>query len=374
MSTGVKINKSLYPLSFLYGLGVWVRNKFFDWKILPSEEFVIPVISVGNLTIGGTGKTPHIEYLIHVLKNSYKIAVLSRGYKRKSSGFILANETSTSNEIGDEPYQIFRKYKNIIVAVDGNRRRGIQKLLSMPEENRPDIILLDDGFQHRYVKPSFSILLTDMHRLIYEDALLPAGHLREPLSEKSRANMVIVTKCDSNLKPIDFRVVSKHLNLFPYQDLFFTSFEYGRLTHGFYPDINESIDLEFLRSNKYSVLLIAGIANPEGIISKIETYTKYLESIIFADHHSFSKTDIENIELKFNNVKNDHKIIITTEKDFVRLIDCEFMTENIKKYLYYLPVKVVFKENQEQLFIQKIKNHVRNIERDCRLAQTTHRS
>ena len=218
-TTHNKIKKLLLPLSALYGVVVWFRNKLFDWSILPSEEFSVPVICVGNITAGGTGKTPHVEYLIELLKKDYKVAVLSRGYKRKTSGFVLADTQSTVKTIGDEPLQIFKKFPDIIVAVDGNRRRGIKKLLNIPEEKRPEIILLDDAFQHRYVKPFLSILLIDSNRLIYEDTLLPAGRLRESRAGKDRANMVVVTKCSPELKPIDFRLISKHLDLYPYQDL-----------------------------------------------------------------------------------------------------------------------------------------------------------
>ena len=361
-----KIKKLLHPLSVLYGGVVWFRNKLFDWNILPSEEFSVPVICVGNITVGGTGKTPHVEYLIRLLEKDYKIAVLSRGYKRKTSGFILADQNATAKTIGDEPLQIFKKFPNIIVAVDVNRRRGIKNLLNLPEEKKPDIILLDDAFQYRYVKPFLSILLTDSNRLIYEDALLPAGRLRESCSGKERANMVIVTKCSSELKPIDFRLISKQLNLYPYQDLFFTSFEYGDLIPCF--ESGQSDIKSLTNISKPPILLVAGIANPKGLISELKTYTPHLETIIFPDHHAFSKSDIKMIDSKFQQMQGTDKLIITTEKDFMRLSDCEYVTDNIKKASYYLPVKVIFQEKKENLFTKKIYDYVEKFKRNSGMA------
>ncbi|MDR2843550.1 MAG: tetraacyldisaccharide 4'-kinase, partial [Candidatus Symbiothrix sp.] len=184
----------LLPLSWLYGGIIWLRNKFFDWKIFPGESFNVPVISIGNLAVGGTGKTPHTEYLIRLLSKQYKVAVLSRGYQRKTKQYLLAGAGASAQTIGDEPFQMHRKFPDILVAVDKNRREGIQKLLNLPENQRPEVILLDDAYQHRYVKPSLSILLTDSKRLFTGDALLPAGRLREPASNRARADIVICTK------------------------------------------------------------------------------------------------------------------------------------------------------------------------------------
>ena len=387
------IKKYLLPFSALYGLVVWLRNKLFDWKILPTEEFLVPVICVGNITVGGTGKTPHVEYLLHLLTKQYKVAVLSRGYKRKSSGFVLADEKATAGAIGDEPFQMFRKFPQAVVAVDANRRRGIKKLLSLPENKKPQIILLDDAFQHRYVEPSCSILLIDSNRLIYEDALLPAGRLREYCSGKDRADAIIVTKCSSGLKPVDYRLISKHLKLYPYQSLFFTAFEYGELIPCFEDNLVERRKLQEIKENGYAVLLIAGIANPEGLISELKMYTHQLETLLFPDHHAFSKDDILKIETKFEQLHHHpilskeevecselphyaapkspsgdlgvgvgvgtEVLIVTTEKDFVRLIDCDF-PEEMKKAMFYLPVTVVFKNNEETLFTKKIYEHVRS--------------
>ena len=191
----IKVNKWLLPVSWLYGLGVRLRNKCFEWGILKSRSFSVPIISVGNITVGGSGKTPHVEYLVEMLKDKVRVAVLSRGYKRKSKGYQLASPLSTVSDIGDEPLQMKKKYPNVHVAVDANRCEGIDRLTQDDETKDTDVILLDDAYQHRYVKPGINILLVDYHRLIIYDKLLPAGRLREPKDGKRRADMVIITKC-----------------------------------------------------------------------------------------------------------------------------------------------------------------------------------
>ena len=225
----IKINEWLTPLSWLYGIGVGIRNQMFELGILKSKAFDVPVISVGNITVGGSGKTPHVEYLIRQLHDKVKVAVLSRGYKRKSRGYVLADKQSTARDIGDESYQILKKFPGIYVAVDKKRCNGIERLTSDEATKDTDVILLDDAYQHRYVKPGINILLVDYHRLIIYDKLMPAGRLREPQSGKARADIVIITKCPADLKPMEFRVLTKALNLYPYQKLFFTTLEYGDL-------------------------------------------------------------------------------------------------------------------------------------------------
>ena len=219
----IKIHKWLYPVSWIYGAVVTVRNKLFDWGFLRSKSFDVPVICIGNLSVGGTGKTPHTEYLIKLLRNSYHVAVLSRGYKRHSRGYVLATSQSTAHSIGDEPYQMYTKFPSVTLAVDENRCHGIEQLLAI-KEPPIEVVLLDDAFQHRYVKPGLSILLTDYHRLFCDDTLLPAGRLRESVNGKNRAQIVIVTKCPQDIKPIDYNIITKRLNLYPYQQLYFSSF------------------------------------------------------------------------------------------------------------------------------------------------------
>lgn len=369
MSVVVKINKLALPFSAIYGLGVGIRNTLFDWNILPSEEFSVPVISIGNITVGGTGKTPHTEFLISLLSTNKKVAVLSRGYKRKSSGFLLADKNSSSLSLGDEPYQIYLKFPTIIVAVDSNRRRGINNLLNLPQEQRPEIILLDDAFQHRYVTPSLSILLSDYNRPIYDDMLLPAGRLRESQKNKSRANIVIVTKCPQELKPIDYRIISKYMKLYPYQSLFFSSFEYGDLNAVFKETATQKLSLKEVESRETAILLVAGLAKPEGLIKKVGTFTKELDCILFADHHHFRKKDIKNIRNKFEQLKAPNKLIVMSEKDAARWMHMQDqLDEELKKVMYYLPIKVVFNMDQEKIFIEKIEEHVRNIKRNRSLA------
>jgi tetraacyldisaccharide 4'-kinase len=369
MTGNFNINKALLPFSWLYGEIAELRNKLFDWRILPSETFSIPIISIGNLTVGGTGKTPHTEYLIRLLSKKYKIAVLSRGYKRKSKGFILAGENASAEYIGDEPYQMFRKFPSILIAVDANRRRGIRNLLQLNETIRPQVILLDDAFQHRYVTPSLSILLTDYNRLFYEDKLLPSGRLRELQKNKKRSQIVVVTKCPFPIEKPDYQEISKKLALLPGQDSFFTSYKYKSLLPVFSesnPVKKESIDR--LKKETYSAVLIAGLANPSAIIDYLSVYISDLQSLVYPDHHSFNRKDIQNVSETFGQIKNTKKIIITSEKDAVRLLGCPYIPETLKSVLFYLPVEVVFNQNKEELFIQTIENHVTTFERNRILA------
>ena len=367
MTKNFKINKWLYPLAWIYGLVVTFRNKLFDWGILQGETFPVPVISIGNITVGGTGKTPHTEYLINLLSQKYRVAVLSRGYKRKTKGFVLADENTNSCIIGDEPMQIHRKFPSVIVAVDANRRRGIRNLLNLPENQKPEVILLDDAFQHRYVKPSFSILLTDSARPFYDDYLLPAGRLREKPENHKRAMSIIHTKCPENYSSDDCKILSEKINLQPYQQLFFSSYRYKNLQPVF-PDESSDMDCFGLRPrNDETVLLVAGLANPTGMIEYVKKYTSNLQIIVYPDHHEFTHNDIQAMTdfIKVNDAKN--KRIITSEKDAMRLVNNPFVTDEIKAFIYYLPIEVniLFDEN---LFKQKIENHVGNFKRNSIMA------
>jgi tetraacyldisaccharide 4'-kinase len=217
---------------------VGLRNALFEMGVLRSKSYDVPVISVGNITVGGTGKTPHVEYLIELLKDDINVAVLSRGYKRKSKGFVLADKDTPMEQIGDEPFQMKQKYPDITVAVDANRRRGIEKLIEGKAGKNIGVILLDDAFQHRYVKPGINILLVDYHRLVIYDELLPAGRLREPVKSKDRADIVIITKCPQDLNPMEFRVITKAMKLYPYQQLFFSTHEYD-IPHLAFPETTD---------------------------------------------------------------------------------------------------------------------------------------
>lgn len=359
----LKIINALRPLSALYGLGVSLRNKLFDWEVLKGRKFPIPVISVGNITVGGTGKTPHTEYLIRLLGDKYKLAVLSRGYKRKSKGFVLADENSNSTLIGDEPFQMKRKFPFITVAVDSNRQRGIDTLLALPDEKRPEVILLDDAFQHRYVTPSLSILLIDSNRIINEDCLLPAGKLRESPTEKRRAEIVILTKCTDKLLPIDYRILDENLKLYPYQSLYFTGIQYGNLIPVFKEVSTEILDPKDLKQGT-SILLVCGIANPEQIQNELSKYSRRIETLDFPDHHHFGKKDMLQIKKQFDALEGENKLIVVTEKDAVRLIDSPLVDEELKQSIYYLPIEVDFRQNQEANFNKQIISHIENFKRN----------
>jgi tetraacyldisaccharide 4'-kinase len=358
----VKIYRLLLPFAWLYGLAVWVRNRLFDWKALPAVNFDIPVISIGNIAVGGTGKTPHTEYLIRLLREDYRVAMLSRGYRRATSGFVLAGEQTAGRDIGDEPYQIWRKFPDITVAVDRKRVHGIQQLLALPEEKRPEVILLDDAYQHRQVTPSLSLLLTDFHRLLTDDCLLPAGRLREPARNRYRAQMIIVTKCPEDIKPADCQLIEKNLKLHPGQSLFFSFLEYGKLSPVFRSPAASGISLEELKKKDTGVLLLTGIAHPRILVEMLSGYAKKLETKIYPDHHDFSKKELSGLDEAYRRMNVERKIIVTTEKDAARLVDNANVSGALRQAMYYLPVRVAF--HDENLFKQKIKEHVGTVKRN----------
>ena len=364
-SSLIKINKWLYPVSWLYGAGVWLRNRMFDWGIYKERSFDLPIICIGNITVGGTGKTPHTEYLIRLLQDRFQVAVLSRGYKRKSKGFVLAKNDTPMNKIGDEPYQMKQKYPNIHMAVDANRCRGIEMLCKENIAAGTEIILLDDAFQHRYVKAGLNILLVDYNRMIGEDVLLPAGRLREPVSGKNRADIAIITKCPKNMSPMEFRVLTKQMDLYPYQRLFFTSFNYGKLR----PLFNEGKEyaINCIHPDVH-ILLVSGIASPEQLEADLRTVNQHIHPLSFSDHHNFSGADIKNILQAFNELPEGKRMIVTTEKDAVRLKSNPHLDEAIKPYIYVLPIEVTFLQNQEDLFNQTIIEYVRKNPRNRSLS------
>lgn len=364
----IKINRWLYPVAFLYGIGVRLRNKLFDWGILHSTAYDIPVISIGNITVGGTGKTPHTEYLIRLLQKDFKVAVLSRGYKRKSTGFQLIGLDTSAEQSGDEPYQIKQKFPNIYMAVDKDRRHGIELLSREDIAPNVEVILLDDAFQHRYVQPGINILLIDYHRLICNDALLPAGRLREPASGKHRANIVIITKCPTNIKPMEYRILSKQLDLYPYQQLYFSTLKYGDLTPIVQSPENKAKPLSSL-SKDDNILLFTGIASPKQIIRDLEAYTSTIESLSFPDHHFFNKEDVDLLTKRFESMPGEKKIIVTTEKDAARLTCSPHFGDELKKYIYVLPIEIEFLQNQQDSFNQNIIGYVRKNKRNSILSK-----
>ena len=359
----IKINDWLLPFSWIYGSIVRFRNWLFDIGLKKSKSFSIPIISVGNITVGGSGKTPHVEYLIRLLHDKAKIAVLSRGYKRKSHGYILANESTTMPEIGDEPFQMHEKFSDIYVAVDAKRARGIENLQNDEATKDVDVVLLDDAFQHRYVKPGINILLVDYHRLIIYDKMLPAGRLREPLSGKNRADIVIITKCPKDLKPMEFRVLTKAMDLYPFQKLYFTSIDYDTPKGVF-----EEKQIELDKLQDYHVLLLTGIASPKQMEHDLKPMTKDITNLSFGDHHSFKGKDIDRINDAFESML-EPRIIITTEKDAVRLRETEGLYEKVKSNMYELPIKVSFMLDQQDNFNEKIISYVRKNSRNSILAK-----
>ncbi len=359
----IKINEWLLPLSWLYGIGVSFRNWLFDVGIKRSKAFSIPIISVGNITVGGSGKTPHVEYLIRLLQDKMKIAVLSRGYKRKTHGYVLADKDTTTFQIGDEPFQMHQKFPNIHVAVDTKRVRGIENLQADETTKDTDVILLDDAFQHRYVKPGINILLVDYHRLIIYDKMLPAGRLREPLSGKNRADIVIITKCPKDLKPMEFRVLTKAMNLYPFQKLYFTCINYDTPKGVF---TEKPLPLDALQ--EYHVMLLTGIASPKQMEHDLKPMVKSMSSLSFGDHHRFKGKDIDRINETFEQMP-EPRIIITTEKDAVRLREAEGLYEKVKTSIYELPIKVSFMLDQEENFNEKIISYVRKNSRNSILAK-----
>lgn len=316
----ILLRKILFPLAFLYWLITFIRNWLYDKGIYKSSSFDIPIIAVGNLSVGGTGKTPQIEYLTRLLSEKYKVAVLSRGYKRTTEGFILADENATASSIGDEPFQFYSKFPYIQVAVDANRKNGIENLLQL--QDKPDVILLDDAYQHRKVKAGFYILLTAYDDLFCDDYILPFGNLREPSSGKKRADMIIVTKCPNDLSEIAQLKIREKLNV--KQQVFFTTIKYDDYVFG-----NDS-QLLVSEIQSESKVLVAGIAKPKLFFDFLKSEKD--DTLVFPDHHHFSKQDCEQILAKVNGRK-----IITTEKDFVRLNGLL-----PKSQLFYLPIKSAF--------------------------------
>jgi tetraacyldisaccharide 4'-kinase len=329
--------KLLFPFAVIYDIITMMRNFFFDIGLLKSYGFDLPIIAVGNLSVGGTGKTPQIEYLIRLLQNDFRVATLSRGYKRQSNGFILANENSNAVVIGDEPYQFYKKFTNIQVAVDADRKNGITQLLR--KDVRPEIILLDDAYQHRKVKAGLYILLTAFNDLYTNDFVLPVGNLRESKSGAKRATIIIVTKCPIELTAEEQDKIKVSLKLNKNQELYFTTIAYD---DSIYSE-NETLTVASVKNT--DKLLLAGIAKPASFFAYLQAAND--TTMVFSDHHFFTEKEIAAIKKKSKN-----KIIITTEKDYVRLKDSA-----IGAQLYYLPIKSNFLNGENQ-FNKTILNYV----------------
>jgi len=339
----------LFPFSLAYGVGVIARNFAFDLGIFRTREFDLPVISVGNLSVGGSGKSPMTEYLIRLLKHKHKIATLSRGYGRKSKGFRLVEISSLSSESGDEPLQFKRKFNDVTVAVCENRVEGIKRL-----EKEHELIILDDAFQHRAVRPGLSILLFDYNDVFRLKMLLPAGDLREPVWERDRADMVVVTKTPPGLDLADRQEIVEKLKLRNHQEIFFSYLQYGTLK-----PLNEGREERELLSVKVSakIILLTGIANPAPLLYEIGGYTQHIIHHSYPDHHNFSKKNISKLVRAFNGLRGDDLLIITTEKDAQRL-----RSEDIRELLaelpvYYLPVIAEIHEPEKAHFNNLIEKY-----------------
>ncbi|MCF0195693.1 MAG: tetraacyldisaccharide 4'-kinase [Bacteroidaceae bacterium] len=350
----IHIKKWLLPLSWLYGVGVTARNMLFDTGVLESKSYDIPIINVGNITVGGTGKTPHVELLIRLLSEDYKVAVLSRGYRRKSSGYVLASTETPMKVIGDESWQIKQKFPHVYVAVDANRRRGIERLMHDEDTRDVQVILLDDAYQHRYVKPGCNILLVDYHRTVTDDCLLPAGHLREDISGINRANIVIVSKCPHNITPMGYRILRSMLNLRPFQQLYFSTLKYKK-AHLLFGEGSFSIDT--LRGENNHVLLLTGIGNPMQMEQDLRVYAQHVQPLSFPDHHFFKRSDVELINKTFAEMPRP-RLIITTEKDAARLRALDGLSVDVREHLYVLPIEIEIMRNEKKKLTENIINYV----------------
>ena len=329
------IKKILFwKLSIQFSLVTSIRNFIYNIGVIKSHQFNLPIISVGNLVLGGSGKTPTIEYLIRLLSKNYKIAVLSRGYGRKSKGFIIADSNSDTNLIGDEPMQYYRKFKNIIVSVDSNRVRGVNKLIKL--NSKPEIILLDDAYQHRRVKPGMSILLTKFNDLYSDDNIFPLGNLRESKSNANRADIIIVTKCDKNISKDQKRHIIQKLNIGDNQKIYFSSIKYSKMLY----DKESSKLLSEFKNIKFT--LVTGIANSSHMVNYLKDNDFNFNHLSFKDHHNYSDSDISNI--------NNNEIVITTEKDYVKLYS------RVTTKLFYLPIEFLI-DNEEE-FNNQILNSI----------------
>tara|TARA_A100000171_G_scaffold51005_2_gene63994 strand:- start:10142 stop:11155 length:1014 start_codon:yes stop_codon:yes gene_type:complete len=324
----------LFPFSVLYGWVTGFRNFLYDKGWLESRVYKTPLVCVGNLSVGGTGKSPMIEYLISFLKDDYRIAVLSRGYKRETKGFLEVNETHTATQVGDEPLQFKTKYPQVTVAVCADRRMGIEKL-----QAKADVILLDDAFQHRKVKPAVNILLTPFHDLFIEDYVVPTGNLREPRSGSRRAHCMVVTKCPPRVPYAKLQEIELRMPIYNHQKLYFSAIGYASQIF----NVSESLPLEYLQDKSFT--LVTGIADPSPLVRYLTEKNFRFTHEKFPDHHNFSTTEISQLREK--------DIILTTEKDFMRL------QSKIEKFaMYYLPIETVILKEQAAFFEDFIRKSI----------------
>ncbi len=350
------INILLFPFALLFGLLVRIRNYLYNSKILRSESFDIPIISVGNLAVGGTGKTPHVEYLVSLLNKKFNVAVLSRGYKRRTSGFILATKESSASEIGDEPAQIKNKFPDLLVAVDENRVSGVKKIMDKHPDT--DVIILDDAYQHRKISPGINILLSDYNNRFSSDFLLPYGKLREHRKNSRRANYIIITRSPLDLAPIDRRIIVGEIGPLSHQHLYFTSIVYKEPVP-FFDDTPEPLCLSKIAETNRNILLVTGIAAPEYIYNYLSVFSKRIIHIKYPDHHAFTQNDLTKISREYATLDSENRCLITTEKDAARLKEITNIADFIDKGTYYIPIGVSFLNDDAEEFNNFITDYVK---------------
>lgn len=340
-----------FPFSLIWWLVSSIRNTLFNTKVFTSQEFDLPVIGVGNLSMGGSGKTPHVEYLIELLHHQNPVSVLSRGYKRKTTGYIFGSTQSTVKQIGDEPLQYKLKYPSVPVAVCESRVIGIPQLLM--DAPNTEVVLLDDIFQHRSIKPGLNILLTDYNQIYTNDWLFPAGNLREHTLGAKRADLILVTKCPTNMTLVESEAIRKRINPKSHQQLFFTAYHYGQPYSLYHPDHR-------LADTNHEVLLMTGIAKPKYLKNYIESAYDAAFLNQFADHHHFTMSDINQVEQIFQNLGDVSKVIMITEKDAVKLsrFSKEFQQAGLPVFIQPIQVKVLFDEATN--LNQEVYNFVQN--------------
>ena len=361
-------NIFLYPVSIIYGLITGIRNFIYNTGILSSVEFHFPVICVGNITVGGTGKTPHTEYLIELLRENYKVATLSRGYKRETRDFRIASSSSLVSDIGDESIQIYRKFPDVLVTVDINRVHGVNKIL---EENpETEVIILDDGFQHRRITPGLSILLSDFERLFVRDHMMPYGNLRERIGNMRRADIILITKSPENISPIQRRLIVKEVDISPYQNLFFTSLKYKAPLPVFDDNDPEETQFDFSRCEGCGIVLITGIANPLPLKEYLQNTAGEIIHLSFPDHYNFNEKDIIKISSAYMELKSPVKYLFTTEKDAVRLRGFTNIEKPIRSAFFYIPIGIHFLNDDKNEFDNLIVDYVRKNKPDNRVSES----
>lgn len=337
-----KRNIFLVPFSWLYKASAFVFHKLYDWKLINSYQPGVATICVGNLSVGGTGKSPMVEYLLRLLQEKTTVAVISRGYRRKTKGFVIADEATTAADIGDEPMQFHQKFPAVTIAVGEERAKAIEALVK--QKPRTGVIILDDAFQHRAVTPGFNILLTEYNNLFTKDGYLPAGSLRDLKSNYQRADLIVVTKCDPDLQYVRKEQVINEISPFPHQQVFFTAIAYGTPYHVFSGNTVDWQDIS-------AAVLVTGIANPQPLLDYLQLRSLALNHMAYADHHHFSATDVEKILTAYNAINQTNKIILTTEKDAVRLASFKELQH---LPVVALPVQHQFLFNEGYIFDQKI--------------------